>query len=85
VERADGRACRLDCDLRRLRSTRRSSAPKPRQLLGRGGGTSSSSTGTAQARFDAIRAWLRIAPGIRLAPGEIHARASSVTVATLAD
>jgi len=90
VERAeDGEPARLDCDLRGLRvdeAVERAEAALQR-LLGRGGGriVFIHGHGTGALR-DAIRAWLRIAPGVgSFAPGDPREGGNGVTVATLAD
>lgn len=90
VERAEDDApSRLDCDLRGLRvdeALERAEATLQR-LLGRGGGRVFfiHGHGTGALR-NAIRAWLRVIPGVEsFAPGDPREGGNGVTVATLAD
>lgn len=90
VERAqEEEPSRLDCDLRGLRvdeAMERADAALQR-LLGRGGGriVFIHGHGTGALR-NAIRAWLRLAPGVEsFAPGDPREGGNGVTVATLAD
>ena len=89
VERAQDEApSRIDCDLRGLRvdeAIERAESALQR-VLGRGGGrvVFIHGHGTGALR-DAIRAWLRLMPGIEsFAPGDAREGGNGVTVATLA-
>jgi DNA mismatch repair protein MutS2 len=89
VERAHAdESSRLDCDLRGLRvdeAMERAEAALQR-LLGRGGGrvVFIHGHGTGALR-NAIRAWLRLMPGVEsFAPGDPREGGNGVTVATLA-
>lgn len=90
VERAHEDApSRIDCDLRGLRvdeAIERAESALQR-LLGRGGGrvVFIHGHGTGALR-DAIRAWLRLMPGVEsFVPGDPREGGNGVTVATLAD
>ena len=90
VQRAsDDEPGRLDCDLRGLRvdeAMERAEAALQR-LLGRGGGrvVFIHGHGTGALR-NAIRAWLRLIPGVEsFAPGDPREGGNGVTVATLED
>ncbi len=90
VERAnEDEPSRIDCDLRGMRvdeAMERADSALQR-LLGRGGGrvVFIHGHGTGALR-NAIRAWLRLAPGVEsFAPGEPREGGNGVTVATIAD